>query len=78
MSTSNYISSVELEIEPTHSTFEPLPLRGIPHEASQDVGAIEQYLQPADQGPAAMRLLGAAFVFEALLWGKVFFLVPKN
>jgi len=78
MSTSNNISSLELEVEPTHSTFVPLPLRGIPHEASQDVGAVEQYLQPADRGPAAMKLLGAAFVFEALLWGKVFFLPPQK
>ena len=30
----------------------------------------EQYLEPADRGLAAWRLLGAAFVFEALLWGK--------
>lgn len=29
-----------------------------------------QTLAPADGGPAAWRLLLAAFVFEALLWGK--------
>jgi hypothetical protein len=29
----------------------------------------DQTLAPADGGPAAWRLLVAAFVFEALLWG---------
>jgi hypothetical protein len=31
----------------------------------------EQRLEPADRGPAAWKLLGTAFVFEALLWGKM-------
>lgn len=31
--------------------------------------AVIQQLLPADGGPAAWRLLIAAFVFEALLWG---------
>lgn len=30
----------------------------------------EQQLAPVDGGIAAWRLLGAAFVFETLLWGK--------
>jgi hypothetical protein len=62
----------------TPSTLAPLP----PHPSSLDVSdnfrAVEQYLQPADGGPAAWRLLGAAFVFEALLWGKVFFLPDQK
>ena len=37
---------------------------------SQDPRDARQCLAPADRGAAAWRLLGAAFVFEALLWGK--------
>ena len=33
--------------------------------------ALVQQLEPADGGLAAWRLLVAAFVFEALLWGKL-------
>jgi hypothetical protein len=33
--------------------------------------ATSQHLEPADGGFAAWRLLCAAFVFEALLWGKL-------
>lgn len=39
---------------------------------ASDVGeenVVIQQLSPADGGPAAWRLLIAAFVFEALLWG---------
>lgn len=79
MSSTNYTSSLELENrtlnvvdQSTHSAFEPLPSHWNPREVPQDVGAVEQYLEPADRGPAALRLLGVAFVFEALLWGKVF------
>lgn len=32
---------------------------------------VEQQLAPVDGGFAAWRLLCAAFVFEALLWGKL-------
>jgi len=39
-------------------------------ENPHDVVIIEQNLAPADKGAAAWRLLGAAFVFEALLWGR--------
>ncbi|KAJ5154974.1 MFS monocarboxylate [Penicillium coprophilum] len=35
----------------------------------QDVEFINQQLEPTDHGPAAWKLLGTAFVFEALLWG---------
>lgn len=47
------------------------------HQPSQDedgdvsnAGRVEQELAPVDGGSAAWRLLCAAFVFEALLWGK--------
>ena len=40
-------------------------------EALQDGnGTLQQKLPPADGGAAAWRLLGAAFIFEALLWGN--------
>jgi hypothetical protein len=54
----------------------PLPLTEPPLRQSNDlenpqnVIIIEQNLAPADKGAAAWRLLGAAFVFEALLWGR--------
>lgn len=35
----------------------------------------EQELAPVDGGPAAWRLLCAAFMFEALLWGTVISLI---
>lgn len=34
---------------------------------------VYQQLKPVDGGPAAWRLLIAAFVFEAILWGLFFF-----
>lgn len=77
MSTANYTSSLELENRTSHSVDQSAhsnfdrPPHGIQREISQDVGVVEQYLQPADRGPAAWRLLGVAFIFEALLWGKV-------
>lgn len=47
------------------------------HQPTQDEegdpsngGRVEQELAPVDGGPAAWKLLCAAFVFEALLWGK--------
>lgn len=33
-------------------------------------GGMEQELAPVDGGPAAWRLLFAAFMFETLLWGE--------
>lgn len=39
-------------------------------------GRVEQTLAPIDGGSAAWRLLCAAFVFEALLWGN--FNPPKH
>jgi hypothetical protein len=51
---------------------EPIPFHSSQNGVLQDTRVIEQYLEPADSGAAAWRLLGAAFVFEALLWGKTF------
>ena len=33
-------------------------------------GAVEQHLEAADGGAAAWRILGAAFMFEAVLFGE--------
>lgn len=41
-----------------------------------DPERVYQQLLPADGGPAAWRLLIAAFVFEAILWGLFFFYPP--
>ena len=40
-----------------------------PNGNSGEGAATQQQLRPADRGSAAWKLLGAAFVFEALLWG---------
>lgn len=40
-----------------------------------DRDVIEQHLAPVDHGGAAWKLLGTAFVFEALLWGEPSFLL---
>jgi hypothetical protein len=41
-----------------------------PLDIASESEITEQALAPADGGPAAWRLLLAAFVFEALLWGN--------
>jgi hypothetical protein len=41
-----------------------------PCNTESESGITGQTLAPADGGPAAWRLLVAAFVFEALLWGN--------
>jgi hypothetical protein len=46
------------------------PETGIPTENEQEISQ----LAPVDGGIAAWRLLGAAFVFETLLWGTSFLL----
>lgn len=49
----------------------PAPSRPINIEDETAYGELTgQGLAPTDEGPAAWRLLVAAFVFEALLWGK--------
>lgn len=45
------------------------PLRCVEAE-SADERRTEQELAPVDGGSAAWRILGAAFVFETLLWGN--------
>lgn len=40
------------------------------NEGSDDAAVIQHHIEPADRGSTAWKLLGAAFVFEALLWGK--------
>ncbi|KAK2050983.1 MFS general substrate transporter [Colletotrichum caudatum] len=39
------------------------------HTEQQQIEPAEQWLEPADRGLAAWKLLCTAFVFEALLWG---------
>ncbi len=41
------------------------------HGISDDGEIFQPQLDPADRGLAAWRLLGVAFVFEALLWGTL-------
>ena len=36
----------------------------------EDVGGVEQQLEPADGGAAAWKVLCATFVFEAVLFGE--------
>ena len=76
MSSQTYASSIELQTwplqtppQPTQSPPEPNLLSSDRSEVSPLAGVVEQHLEPADRGLAAWRLLGAAFVFEALLWG---------
>ena len=40
---------------------------------AEDPERVYQQLKPVDGGPAAWKLLIAAFVFEAILWGLFFF-----
>lgn len=58
-------NSLELEIQtvPEHSSRQISNLDG-------DIETSGQHLELSDGGAAAWRLLLAAFVFEALLWGK--------
>src|SRR3954454_10986988 len=79
-STTAYIASVELQEtsrqDPPHlsrsSHVSPHPSQ---IEISNDSRGIRRQLAPVDGGAAAWRLLCAAFVFEALFWGKAF---PKT
>ena len=49
------------ELQPTHTDITT---------GSGSAGAVEQHLEAADGGAAAWRILGAAFVFEAVLFGE--------
>ena len=48
-----------MELRPTHIDNDP---------GFGSVGAVEQHLEAADGGAAAWRILGAAFMFEAVLF----------
>jgi hypothetical protein len=79
MSTTITTSSIELQERTwqqppqlAQSSTEPVSSRLSRDEAHEDTRDFHQSLEPADRGAAAWRLLGAAFVFEALLWGKTF------
>lgn len=61
-------SSVELNIRRPQITSIEARARSLPdHESRQSEG---QSLEPTDGGSSAWRLLFAAFVFEALLYGE--------
>ena len=57
---------LESQIPPT--ALQPSPSDG--NGQSNDFQGINQQLKPADGGAAAWKVLFAAFMFEALLWGK--------
>lgn len=42
-----------------------------PVQVGEQEDILQRHLKPADRGHAAWKLLGAAFVFEALLWGEL-------
>ncbi|KAJ5330012.1 major facilitator superfamily domain-containing protein [Penicillium brevicompactum] len=50
----------------------PHPLQEIELQEPHDGAFINQELAPTDRGLAAWKLLGTAFVFESLLWGKYY------
>lgn len=60
-------------VEATSSDAEERPPPSRPNNIGGEIAHGEltgQGLAPTDRGPAAWRLLVAAFVFEALLWGN--------
>ena len=68
-------SSIELEVQTNipaqHPSVEALPMSYSPSNAGlRDVGGVEQQLEPADGGAAAWKVLCAAFIFEAILFGE--------
>jgi len=64
------MNSLELQNRIALPLTEPSLRQSNDGENPHNVVIIEQNLAPADKGAAAWRLLGAAFVFEALLWGR--------
>lgn len=52
------------------SAMELQPTYGYNNAGLGSVGAVEQHLEAADGGAAAWRILGAAFMFEAVLFGE--------
>ena len=76
MSPRTYATSLELQnwpvqtpLENAQSAAEPIPFHSDQDGISQNAAVSHQHVELPDQGPAAWRLLGAAFAFEALLWG---------
>jgi hypothetical protein len=63
------MTSLELQTRTGQST-EPSQHRLNDEENTRNNVVNEQSLAPVDGGAAAWRLLGVAFVFEALLWGR--------
>jgi hypothetical protein len=78
MSPTTYVSSLELQGRAQQNApqlprpyVQPIPFHSNQNAASHDNRSLQQHLEPVDSGAAAWKLLGAAFVFEALFWGKV-------
>jgi len=68
----NCLKMMSIELQHRRVTLPPTELsqrQSNDGENADNVAIIEQDLAPADKGAAAWRLLAAAFVFEALLWG---------
>lgn len=67
-------SSVELQNRRTpyitSQSIEPPQAQAERNGGSDGAAVGHHHVEPADRGPTAWKLLGAAFVFEALLWGK--------
>lgn len=68
-------SSIELEVQVTVPAVDPsvdAPQRSRPGSITglADVGGVEQQLEAADGGAAAWKILCAAFMFEAVLFGE--------
>ena len=79
MTSITYASSVELQDRsrqipppPPQTSTQPEPFHSDHNEAPHDAEVIQQHLEPVDGGAAAWKLLGAAFIFEALFWGISF------
>ena len=67
-------SSIQLETS-ERSTFQTPRTEHFPstdeNSLLDEARGVNQQLKPADRGAAAWKVLFAAFVFEALLWGKL-------
>lgn len=68
-------SSIELEVQtnipPPHASVEVAYTGYSSSDAAvEGVGEVEQQLEPADRGAAAWKVLCAAFMFEAVLFGE--------
>lgn len=68
-------SSIELEVQTNipspHASVEAAHASYSSSDAGVEaVGGVEQQLEPADRGAAAWKVLYAAFMFEAVLFGE--------